>query len=465
MSEFDYELFVIGGGSGGVRAARVAGSLGKKVALAEGFRMGGTCVIRGCVPKKLYVYASHYSEMFEDAKSFGWQLEQPQLDWPALVAAKEKEITRLEGLYRKGLENAGVTIFSEFARFIDSHTIELSVSKKRITAEKFLIATGAYPNTDFNIAGLECAITSNELFDLPELPKKLTILGGGYTAVEFANIFHGLGSEVTLVYWKDLILRGFDYDSRVMLQEEMANKGINLQLQTVANRIEQRSGVYHITLSNGEVIEANQIVAALGRKPNSANLGLEEIGIEVDSIGLIKVDEYMQTNVSHIWAIGDVANHYQLTPVAIHEAMCFIQTAFHDNPKMPDYENIATTVFSQPELGKVGLLESEAAKQYENVEIYQACFRPMMYSLSDRSSKVLLKLVVDADSRRLLGAHMLGDGAGEMMQLMSPLLKAGVTKELLDSAMPVHPTVAEEFVTMRTPHTIYQNGQKILAKS
>ena len=458
MSSFDFDLFVIGGGSGGVRAARLAGALGKKVGLAEEYRMGGTCVIRGCVPKKLYVYASHYRETFHEAKGFGWSVDEPQFNWRYLVDQKDTEITRLEGLYRMGLENSKVTIFESRAEFIDNHTIILKNSGQKITAEKILIATGGRPQGFDQINGSELCITSDEVFDLPELPKSIVIAGGGYIAIEFANIFHGLGVNTTLVYRGDLILRRFDHDLRQLLNDAMAQKGINIIYNASIKQVAKTGHDLSVILSNGELLEAGQVMLALGRSPNTPGLGLEKAGVKTDKRGAIIVDQYLTTSTPNIFAVGDVTDRVQLTPVAIHEAMCFLQTAFHNNPTAPDHDLIATAVFSQPEIGTVGLSEEDAVVQYTNVEVYRALFRPMRNTISGNSERMLTKLIVDADSRIVIGAHIMGPDAGELAQVLGICLKGKLTKDVFDATMAVHPTAAEELVTMYKPSYVYHSG-------
>ncbi len=462
MAAYDFDLFVIGGGSGGVRAGRLAGAMGKKVGLAEEYRMGGTCVIRGCVPKKLFVYASQFPEHFEDSVGYGWSVGKSQFDWKKLLAAKDKEIDRLEGLYRKGLENSEVEIFESRAKLIDAHTIELVASKRRVTAEHILIATGGRPNMHEALPGNEFCISSNEAFHLEELPEAIVIAGGGYIAVEFANIFHGLGVKTTLVYRGKEILSRFDHDLRHLLHETMESKGIRIICGAVFQNVEKQSdGSLSIALSNGEMLEAGQALLALGRTPNTDGLGLENAVVKMDALGAIEVDDYSRTSVSHIWAVGDVTNRVQLTPVAIHEAMCFLETAFKDNPTKPDHDLIATAVFSQPEIGTVGLSEEEAGKKYPEVEVYRALFRPMKNTLSGRNEKMLTKIIVDAQSRKVVGAHIMGPDAGEMAQLLGISLKAGVTKDDFDRTMAVHPTAAEELVTMYKPSYRLVRGEKV----
>jgi len=462
MADYDYDLFVIGGGSGGVRAGRLAGAMGKKVGLAEEYRMGGTCVIRGCVPKKLFVYASQFPEHFEDAAGYGWDVGKSSFNWKKLIEAKDKEISRLEGLYRKGLENSKVDIFASRAELIDSHTIELKADGRRVTADQILIATGGHPSVHETLPGSEYCITSNEAFHLEELPKSIVIAGGGYIAVEFANIFHGLGVETTIVYRGKEILSRFDQDLRHLLHETMEAKGIRIICGAVFNKVEkQTDGSLNVSLTNGDTLNVGQVMMAIGRKPNTKGLGLEKAGVKTDAQGAIEVDDYSRTSVSNIWAVGDVINRVQLTPVAIHEAMCFLETAFKNNPTKPDHDLIATAVFSQPEIGTVGLPEDEAAKKYAELEIYRALFRPMKNTLSGRNEKMLMKLIVDAKSRKVVGAHIMGPDAGEMAQLLGISLKAGATKDDFDRTMAVHPTAAEELVTMYKPTYRVVNGEKL----
>lgn len=460
MTSYDYDLFVIGGGSGGVRAGRLAGSMGKRVGLAEEFRMGGTCVIRGCVPKKLYVYASQFPEHFSDSAGYGWTVGETSFDWSRLVANKEAEITRLEGLYAKGLNNAKTEIFASRAVIKDAHTIELTALGKTVTAETILIATGGRPFMDDAMNGHEFCINSDQVFDLPSLPKSIVIQGGGYIAVEFAGIFHGLGVETTLVYRGKQILKNFDGDAFRLVTEAMIEKGIRIVTETKIESVAENTGAHrlNVTLSNGEVIAADRVLQAIGRVPNTKGLGLENAGVKLADDGSIIVDDYSRTNIENIWAVGDVTNRVQLTPVAIHEAMCFLETAFKGNPVRPDHELIPTAVFSQPEIGTVGLSEEDAAKQYTNVEIYRALFRPMRNTLAGRSDKMLTKLVVDGDSRKVLGAHVVGPDAGEMAQLLGIALKASVTKDDFDRTMALHPSAAEEFVTMYSPSYRLVNG-------
>ncbi|MBA8878487.1 glutathione-disulfide reductase [Phyllobacterium myrsinacearum] len=462
MATYDYDLFVIGGGSGGVRAGRLAGAMGKRVGLAEEYRMGGTCVIRGCVPKKLFVYASQFQEHFDAAAGYGWTVGETTFDWPTLIANKDREITRLEGLYRKGLDNSEVEIFESRAVLIDDHTIEILKTGKRVTADQILIAVGGHPSPHPSLPGNEFCISSNEAFHLDALPKAIVIEGGGYIAVEFANIFHGLGVDTTLVYRGKEILSRFDQDLRHMLHAAMAEKGIHIRCTEIITKVERQEGGRKLVhLSSGDQIIADQVMLAIGRVPNTKSLGLEAVGVDVDDLGAIKVDDYSRTSRENIWAVGDVTNRVQLTPVAIHEAMCFLETVFKNNPTKPDHELIATAVFSQPEIGTVGLTEQDAAQKFKGIDVYRAVFRPMRNTLSGSTEKMLIKLIVDAASRKVVGAHILGPDAGEMAQLLAIPMKAGCTKEDFDRTMAVHPTAAEELVTMYKPSYRIVDGERI----
>ena len=462
MSAFDYDLFVIGGGSGGVRSGRLAAAMGKKVAIAEEFRYGGTCVIRGCVPKKLYVYASQYSEHFEDAAGFGWTVGESRFDWRKLVAAKEQEITRLEGLYRKGLANAGAEILDTRAELAGPNAVRLLASGRTVTAERIVIAVGGHPSPHDALPGHELCITSSEAFDLPELPKSILIAGGGYIAVEFANIFHGLGVQTTLIYRGKEILSRFDQDMRRGLHAAMEEKGIRILCEDIIQAVSLDAEGRRVadTMKHGEIV-VDQVMLALGRVPNTKGLGLEAAGVATNELGAILVDAYSRTSVAGIYALGDVTNRVQLTPVAIHEAMCFIETEYKNNPTSPDHDLIATAVFSQPEIGTVGLTEDEAALKFDEIEVYRAEFRPMKATLSGRKEKTIMKLVVNASDRKVVGAHILGHDAGEMAQLLGISLKAGCTKDDFDRTMAVHPTAAEELVTMYQPSYRVRKGERV----
>lgn len=462
MASFDYDLFVIGGGSGGVRSGRLAAAMGKKVAIAEEFRYGGTCVIRGCVPKKLYVYASQFAEHFEDAAGFGWTVGESTFDWKKLVAAKDKEITRLEGLYQKGLANAGAEILHERAELTGPNTIKLKNSGRTVTAERIVIAVGGHPTPHDALPGHELCISSNEAFDLPELPKSIAIAGGGYIAVEFANIFHGLGVETTLIYRGKEILSRFDQDMRRGLHAAMEQKGIRILCEDLIQSVSKNAdGRLAVETKKHGALTADQVMLALGRVPNTTGLGLAAAGVAVNERGAIIIDAFSRTSAAGVYALGDVTDRVQLTPVAIHEAMCFIETEYKGNPTSPDHDLIATAVFSQPEIGTVGLSEEEAAKKFDDLEIYRAEFRPMKATLSGRAEKTIMKLIVNASDRKVLGAHILGHEAGEMAQLLGITLKAGCTKDDFDRTMAVHPTASEELVTMYNPSYRIKNGERI----
>ena len=462
MTDHDFDLFVIGGGSGGVRAGRVAASMGKRVGVAEESRFGGTCVIRGCVPKKLLVYASEFPEHFEDAAGYGWKVGKSAFDWPSLIRGKNKEIARLEGLYRKGLDNHHATIFDSHAELVDAHTIRLLKDNRTVTAEHILIATGGRSNPHKALMGHQLCISSSEAFDLKQLPKSIVIEGGGYIAVEFANIFHGLGVKTTLVYRGKEILSRFDHDLRHMLHHAMTEKGIRIVCERVLEMVERApSGRLHATLSDGETIDADEVMLAVGRQPNTENLGLEAAGVKTDAQHAVIVDEYSRTSQPNIYAVGDVTNRVQLTPVAIHEAMCFIDTVYRGHPSKPDHELIATAVFSRPEIGTVGLSEEAAAKKFPDLDIFRAEFRPMKATLSGRKEKMLMKLVVDARSQKVIGAHVMGPDAGEMAQLLAIPMKMGATKADFDRTMAVHPTAAEELVTMYAPSYRIRGGARV----
>ncbi|HET7412620.1 MAG TPA: glutathione-disulfide reductase [Pararhizobium sp.] len=462
MADYDYDLFVIGGGSGGVRAGRMTAALGKRVAIAEEYRYGGTCVIRGCVPKKLFVYASQFSEAFEDAVGYGWTVGETRFDWPTLIANKDREISRLEGLYRKGLANAGADILDSRAELVDRHTVRISATGKTVTADKILLAVGGRPNPHVALPGHEFCISSNEAFHLEKLPKSIAIAGGGYIGVEFANIFHGLGVETTLIYRGAEILSRFDKDLRHMLHKAMEEKGIRILCHDVFEKVERmENGQLRGHTACGETLVVDQVMLALGREPNTGHLGLEEAGVEVNHKGAIVVDEYSRTTADNIYAVGDVTDRLQLTPVAIHEAMCFVETAFKNNPTAPDHELVATAVFSQPEIGTVGLGEDEAAKRYDHLEVYRAEFRPMKHTLTGRPERMLIKLLVNGADRKVVGAHILGADAGEMAQLIGIALKGGATKDVFDRTMAVHPTAGEELVTMYQPTYVLRNGERV----
>jgi glutathione reductase (NADPH) len=448
MNGFDFDLFVIGAGSGGVRAARMSAGFGARVAIAEFSRLGGTCVNLGCVPKKLMVYASEYGSAFEDAAGFGWTVPTRDFDWPELIAAKDREIERLNDVYGRLLENSGVEIVKGRARLLDRNTVD--VTGRRFTAETILIATGGWPYKT-PIPGADLGITSNEVFSLDRLPDRVIITGGGYIAVEFAGIFNGLGSQVTLNYRGPLFLRGFDDDIRTTLAEEMSKRGVDLRFETLIDRIDRAGDHLRATLSTGEVVDTDVLLCALGRIPNTAGLGLEEIGVELDERGAVVVNESFRTTVENICAIGDCIDRIQLTPVALAEGMAVARSLFGNTPTSVDYNLVPSAVFSQPNIGTVGLTESQARDQGRDVVIFRSEFRPMRHTLSGRDERSMMKLVVDGPSDRVLGVHMVGPDAGEIVQGLAVALKAGATKTTFDSTLGIHPTAAEEFVTMRTP--------------
>jgi glutathione reductase (NADPH) len=447
MSQYDFDLFVIGGGSGGVRAGRISGGYGARVAVAEEYRYGGTCVIRGCVPKKLLVYGSSFAHDFEDAAGFGWTLGgAPVFDWPTMIASKDKEITRLEGIYRKLFENAGAKTFDGRATLKDAHTV--LIGDKAVTADKILIATGGHPVKPA-IPGAELMITSNEAFHLKEQPRRIVIIGGGYIALEFAGIFNGFGSEVTVLYRGEQILRGFDDDIRGHLAGELVKSGIDLRLKTDLTKIEKAGGALRLHLTDGSTMDVDAVMAATGRKPNTDGLGLEAIGVRTDADGAVVVNEYSRTSVENIYAVGDVTNRINLTPVAIREGHCFADTVFGNRPRSPDHADVPAAVFSQPPVGTVGLSEADARKTYGEVDVYRTSFRPLKATVSGRDERVMMKLVVDAKTDRVVGAHMVGEAAGEIMQGIAIAIKAGAKKADFDATVGIHPTAAEEFVTLR----------------
>jgi glutathione reductase (NADPH) len=454
MSDYDVDLFVIGGGSGGVRAARIAAQHGARVALAEEYRLGGTCVIRGCVPKKLLVYAARFHGEFEDAAGFGWTIPQATFDWSTLIANKDKEIGRLEKVYGTLLEKAGVKVFKSRATLLDGHTVQLT-GGDRVRAAYVLISTGGTPSYGDKIPGIEHAISSNEAFHLKEFPNRIVIQGGGYIAVEFAGIFAGLGSQVTLIYRGENILRGFDDDVRSHLRADMEKHGIRVVTGRTITAIEYGGSHYSVQLSNGSHIPADKVMFATGRVPHVAKLGLQETGVEIARNGGIAVDEYSRTTVPSIYAVGDVTNRINLTPVAIREGHAFADSVFGGKPTKVDHANVPTAVFSEPEVGAVGLTEAEARSRLNRTDIYKSMFRPLKATLSGRDTTVLLKLVVDGETDQVVGCHIVGEGAAEMVQLAAVAIKMGALKAEFDATMALHPTVAEELVTMRTRSASY----------
>ena len=448
MAEYDYDLFVIGGGSGGVRAARVAAAGGAKVALAEEDRYGGTCVIRGCVPKKLMVFASEYASVVEDAQAYGWDITAGDFNWDAFKGKLHNELDRLEGIYRNLLKNSGVESFDQRAKLADEHTVELADGTKK-TAKHILVATGGWPSMP-DIKGAELGISSNEIFHLDKLPENILIVGGGYIACEFAGIMNGLGVKTTQYYRGAQILRGFDDEARGLVSEEMCQAGIDLHLGTNVLEMRKEGDKIWVKATNGDETLFDQVLFATGRNPNADNLGLEELGIERDRAGAIVVDDYSQTAVPSVYAIGDVTNRVNLTPVAIREGMAFVETVFNGNPTSPDHDLIPTAIFTQPEMGTVGLSEEDAAEQ-EAIEVYATSFKPMQQSFAGRAQRVLMKLIVSKETRKVLGCHIVAPGAGEMIQLAGIAVKMGATKEDFDRTVAVHPTMSEELVTMKTP--------------
>jgi glutathione reductase (NADPH) len=454
MPDHDVDLFVIGAGSGGVRAARVAASHGARVMIAEEYRVGGTCVIRGCVPKKLLVYASRFSDEFEDAAGYGWTVPETTFHWPTLIANVQREVTRLEAAYTATLERYKVALVKSRAVLEDAHTVRLA-NRARVRAETILIATGAWPFNGAKIAGLEHVISSNEAFLLKELPKRIAIQGGGYIAVEFANIFAGLGAQVTLIYRGENILRGFDDELREHLRSEMERRGITIITRQTVAAVEKVDHGYDVELSDNKQVMADLVMFATGRKPNVNGLGLEATGVKLAETGGIAVDAYSKTDVANIYAIGDVTNRINLTPVAIREGHAFADTIYGGKPTPVDHTNVPTAVFSEPELGVIGLTELQARERLQKVDIYKTSFRPMKATLSGRDTRMFMKLVVDGVTDRVVGCHIAGHAAAELIQVIGIAVKMGATKTDFDATMAVHPTAAEELVTMREKAVSY----------
>ncbi|MEH6472707.1 MAG: glutathione-disulfide reductase [Halopseudomonas sp.] len=456
MSEYDFDLFVIGAGSGGVRAARMAAAKGVRVAVAEDRYMGGTCVNVGCVPKKLYVYASHYGEQFHEATGFGWKMAKPEFDWSVLRDNKKAEIKRLNGIYQNMLDGSGAEVIDGRATLVDAHTVE--VKGTRYSAERILIATGGWPVVP-DVDGAEHAVTSNEVFDLDQFPKRILIVGGGYIAVEFAGIFAGLGAQTTQLYRGELFLRGFDDQVRQFVADEMVKKGVDLRFNSNVKSIQKlKDGSLDVTLIDGSRQNVDAVLYATGRKPNVDGLGLEQAGVKLAKNGAIKVDEQFQSSQASIYALGDVIDRMALTPVALAEGMQLVDQLYGEQAKTVDYQLIPTAVFSQPNIGTVGLSEQQASEQYPNLDVYDSEFRAMKHTLSGSHERTLMKLLVDADSDRVVGVHMVGPDAGEIIQGIGIALKAGATKAIFDSTIGIHPTAAEEFVTMRSPSRSYRAG-------
>ncbi len=452
MAEYDYDLFVIGAGSGGVRAARLASMTGARVAVAEEYRVGGTCVVRGCVPKKLMVYASAFTRDFEIARGYGWTVDAPRFDWPTFLMNKDQEIARLSGVYTNNLNKAGADLFYGTARFVDAHTLQIKgeTDSKTVTAARVLIATGGRPVLPADVPGIEHAITSEEAFQLNELPKRMVIVGGGYIAVEFACIFHGLGVDVTLVYRGDNLLRGFDEDVRSHLAQEFRQRGLKVALSCQHQTIEKRAdGVLVSHLSQGHVLESEVVMFATGREPHVKGLGLDAAGVALTDKGAVAVDDFSRTNVEHIWAVGDVTDRMPLTPVAIREAQAFAETEFYGRPTQFDHADVPTAVFSQPPVGVVGLTESQARHRLGAVDIYLTRFRPMRSGFAGGDERMLMKLVVERSSGRIVGCHVVGADAPEIIQMAAIAVKARLTKAQWDSTCALHPSAGEELVTMR----------------
>ncbi|MGZ9042791.1 MAG: glutathione-disulfide reductase [Allosphingosinicella sp.] len=452
MARYDFDLITIGAGSGGVRATRLAGGYGARAAIVEESRVGGTCVMRGCVPKKLLVYGAHFAEEFKDASGYGWTVDTPRFDWPTLIANKNKELNRLEGIYERILRDNNVALLRGRGRLADTHTVE--VDGKAYTAEKILIACGGWPAMP-SIPGIEHVISSNEALDLAELPRRIVIVGGGYIAVEFAGIFNALGVEVTEIIRAAAILRGFDDDVRDCLTAEMEKKGVRILRESIVRSIEKMEGgekaeAGYTLLIEGmdEFLETDLVMYATGRLPNTKGLGLKEAGVNLSATGAVIADAQNRSSVENIFAIGDCIDRVQLTPVAIAEGRAFAETFFHGNPMTMDYDNIASAVFSQPPVGTVGLSEEEARRRGA-IDIYTSRFKPLKHTLTGRDEMTLMKLVVDRETRRVLGCHMVGPDAPEIVQGIAIALKCGATKEQFDATIGIHPTAAEEFVTMR----------------
>ncbi len=449
---YDYDLFVIGAGSGGVRASRIASSLGARVAVAENMYLGGTCVNVGCVPKKIFVYGSEFSESFEASSGFGWKIAgRPEFNWPVLRDNKTQEISRLNGIYKNILDSAGVERIDGFAQFIDAHTIE--VGERRYTAEKILIATGGWPRKP-NFEGAEHVITSNEVFSLDKFPKRVLVQGGGYIAVEFAGIFNGLGCETELIYRNDLFLRGFDTEVREFVADQVSNKGISLNFNTDIQKIEKlSSGELLVFLTSGDIRTVDAVFSAIGRNPKIDGLNLDAAGVQLDGRGYVDVNASFQTSADNIYAVGDVIGRVQLTPVALAEGMALARHWYANEALDVDYENIATAVFCQPNIATVGLTEEQALSKGLEIDVYVSRFTPMKHTISGLPEKTFMKLLVERLTNKVVGVHMVGESAGEIIQGIAIALKAGATKAEFDATIGIHPTAAEEFVTMRTPRS------------
>jgi glutathione reductase (NADPH) len=455
MADHDVELFVIGAGSGGVRAARIASSYGARVMIAEEHRVGGTCVIRGCVPKKLLVYASRFADEFEDAAGYGWTVSEPVFHWPSLIANKDREIARLEAAYAATLERYKVELVKSRAVIEDANTVRLLANGARVHAETILIATGAWPHLGPKIPGLEHVISSNEAFHLEELPKRIVIQGGGYIAVEFACIFAGLGSEVTLVYRGENILRGFDDDVREHLRNEMRKRGITVTCGHTVAAIEKSGDEFVTRLSDHSTVVSDKVMFAIGRRPNLMGLGLDTLHVKIHEHGGIDVDQFSRTSVPNIYAVGDVTNRVNLTPVAIREGHAFADTVYGNKPTPVDHTNVPTAVFSEPEVGVIGLTETQARERCAILDVYKTTFRPMKATLSGRDTRSFMKLLVDGTTDRVVGCHIVGPDAGELIQVIGVAVRMGATKADFDATIAVHPTAAEELVTLREKAVSY----------
>ena len=450
-ASYDYDLFVIGAGSAGVRAARLAAELGKRVAIAEENQVGGTCVLRGCVPKKLFVNAAHYAEAFEDAVGFGWRVEGVHFDWPTLVNNVAGDVSWLSTIYVRNLENAGAEIIHSRAVLEDAHTVRLLAGNRTVTAEYVLIATGGRPRRDMPIPGIEHVITSDEFFHLEALPKRVLIVGGSYIAMEIGSIFAGLGADTTIIHRGGQVLRGFDDEIRNELCSALERRGVTVMTHEELAGIAKADRGYVATLKSNTTIAADQVLLAIGRHPNTAGLGLEKAGVEVDGRSVIKVDSYSRTSAANIYAVGDVTNRLQFTPVAIREGAAVIQTLFQGRPTALDYDNVPVAVFANPEVGSVGLSEAAARERYAAVDIYRSHFKPLPYRVAGRDERMLMKLVVDGDTDRVLGCHFVGPNAAELVQVVAIAVKMGATKADFDATTALHPTLAEEIVTMARP--------------
>lgn len=451
MPRFDYDLVVIGAGSAGVRAARRAAELGKRVAVAERDRVGGTCVLRGCVPKKLFVHAAHYAEAFEDSVGFGWRVEGLHFDWPTLVNNVQGDVSWLSGIYIRNLEKAGAEILHSQAVLKDDHTVHLVGQNRDVTAEYILVSTGGRPRRDLGIPGVEHAITSDEFFHLPQLPKRVVIVGGGYVAIEIASVFAALGAETTMIHRGEQILRGFDNEVRKTLRAGMERRGVTILTGEAPAAIEKIDGGLRVLTRSGSGIAADTVLLAVGRAPNTGGLGLEHAGVEVDKAGAVVVDQYSRSTVASIYAVGDVTNRMQFTPIAIREGSAFVQTVFGGEATAVDYEDVPVAVFGNPEVGAVGLTEESARAQFPSLDIYRANFKPLPNRVSGRDERMLVKLIVDAVSDRVLGCHLVGPNAGELVQLVAIAIKMGATKADFDATIALHPTLAEEIVTLGGP--------------